>query len=56
MDMGTATLKYDFASSGWWAIADWNDDLKGVGETPEQAVDSLKWQCDKHNLWPERKI
>lgn len=50
---GTATLKYDFSLATWLAVADWNERLAGTGETPEQAQDSLRYECNKHDLWPK---
>lgn len=56
---GFATLKYDFGAAGyfaWVAVADWNPDLSGHGENPQEAVDSLRTQCSKHDLWPREDV
>jgi hypothetical protein len=51
-----ATLKYDFDLTAWVAVADWDERLTGIGETPEQAQDSLRYECNRHGLWPENRI
>jgi hypothetical protein len=51
--MPTATIKYNFATASYEVIADWNSDLTAGGTTIEEAIDSLRHQCNKHGLWPE---
>jgi hypothetical protein len=50
----TASLKYNFGTYSWEAIADWDWSIVGAGRTPEQAVEALRHECDKHGLWPPR--
>jgi len=45
MNKRKATLKYDFSTASWEAIADWDDRLCGCGSTPDEAVESLRYQC-----------
>lgn len=49
----TATIKYDFSTASFIAQADWDDQLSGSGTTPEEAVENLRFQCNKHELWPK---
>lgn len=53
MNRRTATLGYNFETASWMAIADWNTDLTGEGTTPDEAVEHLRHQCNKHELWPK---
>jgi hypothetical protein len=49
----TASLKYDFETASWIVIADWNNALVGAGTTPQEAMDDLRYDCNKHELWPK---
>ncbi len=51
--MKTAVLRYNFDAMMWEAVADWHTDLTGMGDTPQEAVDNLSFQCIKHDLWPK---
>jgi hypothetical protein len=48
-----ATLKYDFPSSLWIIVADWDARVWYSGTTPEEAVESMRHDCNKHDLWPK---
>ena len=52
----TATLKYDFSMNSYVAQADWDDQLSCSGDTPEDAVELLRRQCNKHGLWQKEKL
>lgn len=51
-DTPKATVEYNFDCGCWVAVASWDQNLEGHGDTPQKAVDSLKFQCNKHALWP----
>ena len=49
----TATIKYDFSISSFVAIPDDDSDRKYSGTTPEEAVEGLRFDYNKHDLWPK---
>jgi hypothetical protein len=53
---GKGTLRYDFDSERWEVSLD-NDTIpytvSGTGNTPEEAVERLIHQANKHDLWPK---
>lgn len=49
-----ATIKYDFGYSAWVAVLDDDDMVQGMGDTPEAAIEALRHQANKHNLWPKK--
>lgn len=53
MNKDIATLKFDFYSGLWLAQADWEDLLHGYGDSPQDAIQALKDECNKHDLWPK---
>lgn len=48
----TASLKYDFDTSMWIAVADWNSQITAHGSSPLEAMHILRIECSKHGLWP----
>ncbi len=51
-----ATLKYDFPSASYVAVLDDRPEVSGLGTTPEEAIEALRVQANKHALWPEEKL
>lgn len=49
----TATLKYNFDYDCWVAVADWDDRISGSGEDPSKAIQCLRGECNKYDLWPK---
>jgi hypothetical protein len=49
---GRAALEYDFDLAQW--VATLGNGVEGQGDTPEAAVAALRYQANKHELWPER--
>ena len=49
------SFKYDFETSEWIVFLDDNPDVQGSGMSPECAIVSLRFQANKHDLWPKDK-
>lgn len=48
-----AIVKYDFGSNTWHAELEDDPSVMGGGDTPQEAVDNLRFQANKHDLWPK---
>jgi phosphoribosylformylglycinamidine (FGAM) synthase-like enzyme len=51
MDEQSAIIKYSFYWSQWIAVYEQNTNIFGCGDTPADAVENLKFQLNKHDLW-----
>lgn len=49
----TATINYDFEMWRWVAETSWGP--QGTGDTPNEAIESVIFQCNKHQLWPQEE-
>lgn len=50
-----ATVKYDFATASWVCWLDDDITRRYSGTTPDEALSALKFDYDKHNLWPKER-
>ena len=46
-----ANLYYDFDTECF--VAELGSGIAGYGQSPQEAVDALRYQCNKHDLWPK---
>lgn len=46
-------VKYDFETSSWIALMEDEPLIHASGTTPDEAVENLRYQCNKHELWPK---
>ncbi len=46
-----ASVKYDFESASWVASFDDRPEVSSMGTTPEEALENLRIQANKHGLW-----
>lgn len=47
-----AALRYDFNSASWLAFFVEDPRHYGMGTTPEEAVENLRYQARKHDQFP----